>query len=158
CKRVLRPGAHLELCLLDLDLVNMGDRARRAVRGLKLRLRAKKSPDVDLKPLSDNMLKMLGRRGFEGLMRCVVTVPVVAPRQQVAEEKGGITDMVSRVGKWWYERCYECSGDEEQNVGGGSIWDDTQLLRECEARETGLKLLVAYAQKPARPKRRTISL
>ncbi|KAI4138759.1 MAG: hypothetical protein LQ341_004520 [Variospora aurantia] len=158
CKRVLRPGAHLELCLLDLDLVNMGDRARRAVRGLKLRLRAKKSPDVDLKPLSDNMLKMLGRRGFEGLMRCVVTVPVVAPRQQVAEEKGGITDMVSKVGRWWYERCYECNSDEEQNVGDGSIWDDTQLLRECETRETGLKLLVAYAQKPARPKRRTISL
>ncbi|KAL9011425.1 MAG: hypothetical protein Q9173_003725 [Seirophora scorigena] len=165
CKRVLRPGAHLELCLLDLDLVSMGDRARRAVRGLKLRLRAKKGVDVNLKPLSDNMLKMLGRRGFEGLMRCLVTVPVVAgategsTRAAAGEEQGSVTDMVSKVGRWWYERCYECNGDEEHgDAGGGRIWDDATLLRECEGRKTGLKLLVAYAQKPARPKRRTISL
>ncbi len=35
-KRVLRPGGYLEFSVLDMDLVNMGNRARRAVRGLKI--------------------------------------------------------------------------------------------------------------------------
>ncbi|TKA76867.1 hypothetical protein B0A49_04281 [Cryomyces minteri] len=75
CKRVLRPGGYLEVSVLDLDMLNMGNRARRAVRGLKMRMQ-EMDPNVSLKPASDNVQKMLGRRGFENLNRCVVGVPV----------------------------------------------------------------------------------
>ncbi|KAI4260579.1 MAG: hypothetical protein L6R42_003994 [Xanthoria sp. 1 TBL-2021] len=182
CKRVLRPGGYLEISILDLDMVNMGNRARRAVRGLKTRMQVARK-DVDLKPLSDNIQKMLGRRGFENLRRGMVTVPVAGvvgdSRSGSLEEERdtcfsdmlkdsspqgdeGITKMVSKVGRWWYSRCYESTlsgkdGDArvEEEI---SIWNDKALLKECEKRETGLKLLICYAQKPVVSKRRTISL
>ncbi|KAI4268091.1 MAG: hypothetical protein L6R38_007965 [Xanthoria sp. 2 TBL-2021] len=184
CKRVLRPGGYLEISILDLDMVNMGNRARRAVRGLKTRMQVARK-DVDLKPLSDNIQKMLGRRGFDNLRRGMVTVPVAGV---VGDSRSGsldeerdtcfsdmlkdsspqgdesITKMVSKVGRWWYSRCYESTllrdgegvvvADDDEN----SIWNDKALLRECEKRETGLKLLICYAQKPVVSKRRTISL
>src|SRR5204863_7075677 len=34
CKRVLRPGGYLEMTIMDLDMVNMGNRTRKAVRKL----------------------------------------------------------------------------------------------------------------------------
>lgn len=74
CKRVLRPGGYLELSVLDIDMLNMGNRARRAVRRLKMEMAAQE-PSVSLKPLSDTMQRLLGRRGFENLQRCVVGVP-----------------------------------------------------------------------------------
>ncbi|KAI4251413.1 MAG: hypothetical protein L6R42_008396, partial [Xanthoria sp. 1 TBL-2021] len=117
--------------------------------------------------------KMLGRRGFENLRRGMVTVPVAgvvgdSRSGSLDEERDtcfsdmlkdsspqgdeGITKMVSKVGRWWYSRCYEStlSGKEgdarmEEEI---SIWNDKALLRECEKRETGLKLLICYAQKP----------
>ncbi|KAL8866010.1 MAG: hypothetical protein Q9174_006555 [Haloplaca sp. 1 TL-2023] len=143
-----------------------------------------KQRDVSLKPASDNIQKMLGRRGFENLSRCMVTVPVAGLLSDSrkgsldAEDKSlgdmlkdhsvegdeGITKMVSRVGRWWYSRCYESqllAGQQQQEgeeIVEGSIWNDRQLLRECEGFETGLKLLLCYAQKPSLAKRRTISL
>ncbi|KAI4209911.1 MAG: hypothetical protein LQ351_007196 [Letrouitia transgressa] len=176
CKRVLRPGGFLEMSILDLDMVNMGNRARRAVRQLKERMQAAE-PQISLKPVSDNVQKMLGRRGFENLSRCMVTVPVaglisdsragsfdenersLGEMLKDASPQGdeGITKMISKVGRWWFTRCYELvvipKDDPEQ-----SIWTDKALLKECEKRETGLKLLICYAQKPLAPKRRTISL
>ena len=178
CKRVLRPGGFLEVSILDLDMVNMGNRCRRAVRGLKTKMQVKQR-DVSLKPASDNIQKMLGRRGFENLNRCMVTVPVAGLlndsrkgsldaedkslgemlKDHSAEGDEGITKMVSRVGRWWYSRCYESQllGQEAEEMEG-SIWNDRQLLKECEGFETGLKLLICYAQKPSLAKRRTISL
>lgn len=173
-KRVLQPGGYLELSILDLDMVNMGNRTRRAVRMLKVRMQVA-DPDVSLKPNSDNIQKMLGRRGFEDLKSCMVDVPVAghissSRAGSIDEEnkslgdmlkdsstKGdeSITKMVAKVGRWWYSKCYEMgveAGDDN------SIWSDRQLLRECEKRETGLKLLVAYAQKPSAVKRRTVSM
>lgn len=177
CKRVLRPGGYLEISVLDLDLVNMGNRARRAVRALKVKMQVAQS-NVSLKPLSDNIQKMLGRRGFENLNRCMVTVPVAGlisdSRAGSMDEKDlslgdmlkdpspqgdeSITRMVSRVGRWWYTRCYESDVRADAEDSDQSIWADRALLKECEKRETGLKLLICYAQKPLRPKRRTISL
>ncbi|KAI4098773.1 MAG: hypothetical protein LQ339_006273 [Xanthoria mediterranea] len=183
CKRVLRPGGYLEISILDLDMVNMGNRARRAVRGLKTRMQVARK-DVDLKPLSDNIQKMLGRRGFENLRRGMVTVPVAGVvgdsrsgsldedrdtcfsdmlKDSSPQGDEGITKMVSKVGRWWYSRCYESplalrEGDAGLEEEEDSIWHDTALLRECEKRETGLKLLICYAQKPVVSKRRTISL
>ncbi|KAF1991972.1 hypothetical protein K402DRAFT_75641 [Aulographum hederae CBS 113979] len=74
CKRVLRPGGYLEVAVLDIDLLNMGNRARRAVRALKLRMQDQ-DPAVCLKPASDTIQKLIGRRGFENMNRCVVGVP-----------------------------------------------------------------------------------
>ena len=75
CKRVLRPGGYLELSVLDMDMMNMGNRARRAVRDLKMRMQASDG-NVSLKPVSDTIQRLVGRRGFENLKSCVVGVPV----------------------------------------------------------------------------------
>lgn len=75
CKRVLRPGGYIEMSVLDLDMLNMGNRTRKAVRMLKERI-CLEHPEVSLKPASDNLQKLLGRRGFENLNRCKVGVPV----------------------------------------------------------------------------------
>lgn len=176
CKRVLRPGGFLEMSILDLDMVNMGNRARRAVRTLKLQMQVV-DPEVSLKPASDNIQKMLGRRGFENLNRCMVNVPIaghisdsragssderdlsLGDMLKDSSEQGdeGITKMVAKVGRWWYTRCYEKHVLPHEDMDR-SIWADKALLRECEKRETGLKLLICYAQKPLAPKRRTVSM
>jgi hypothetical protein len=73
-KRVLRPGGHLEVVALDIDMINMGTRGRRALRGLKTRMQ-QTDQDVSLGNLSDTLVRMIGRRGFEEVQRCVVGVP-----------------------------------------------------------------------------------
>ena len=190
CKRVLRPGGYLEMSILDIDMVNMGNRARRAVRALKVRMQVA-VPDVSLKPTSDELQKFLGRRGFENLNRCMVGVPVAgqvsdsrsnsfgeegverkslrdmlkeadAATQQGGTSSGANTEsgmgkMVPRVGRWWYSKCFETSVMSEDEPED-SIWADKALLRECEKRETGFKLLVCYAQKPLNQRRRTVSM
>ncbi|KAI9718656.1 MAG: hypothetical protein M1828_006591 [Chrysothrix sp. TS-e1954] len=174
CKRVLRPGGYFELSTLDLDLANMGSRARRALRALKTDMQTVR-PDVSLKPTSDNMQYLIGRRGFENLNRCIVGVPVAGvisdSREGSREEndldvsklvndesKEGdehITKMIARVGRWWYSHCYESI---LRRADKDSIWEDKALLRECEAMSTTFKLLICYAQKPTVAKRRTVSL
>ena len=74
-KRVLAPGGHLELMLLDLDIVNMGTNTRRAIREMKIKITNSDS-GISLKPISDNIQGILGRKGFANLNRCVVGVPV----------------------------------------------------------------------------------
>ncbi|KAI4127049.1 MAG: hypothetical protein LQ347_004762 [Umbilicaria vellea] len=199
CKRVLRPGGYLELSVLDIDMLNMGNRARRAVRALKLRMQAQ-DPNVSLQPASDSIQKLLGRRGFENLNRCMVGVPVAGMvsdsragsfdeeaggsladllRDESGKGDVGITKMVAKVGRWWYTRCYEMAvlqaetdAEAEQERRGeeegsererekemvGSIGADRALLKECERRETGFKLLICYAQKPVAARRRTVSV
>lgn len=51
-KRVLRPGGYIEFSVLDLDLVNMGNRARRAVRGLKMKMQ-EMDESISLRNISD---------------------------------------------------------------------------------------------------------
>ncbi|EHY58190.1 hypothetical protein ABEF92_005598 [Exophiala dermatitidis] len=75
CRRVLLPGGYLELVLLDLDIVNMGVQTRKAVRELKLRMTTADS-QISLRPIIDNVQGLLGARGFSGVSRCVVGVPV----------------------------------------------------------------------------------
>lgn len=75
CKRVLRPGGYLEMSLLDLDMVNMGIRTRRAVRRLKERISITNA-NISLKPVSDNIQRLLGTHGFDNLRRCTVKLPV----------------------------------------------------------------------------------
>ncbi|MCJ1292387.1 hypothetical protein MMC34_003937 [Xylographa carneopallida] len=176
CKRVLRPGGYLEMCILDMDLVNMGNRARRAMRGLKVRVQIA-DPAVSLSPTSDNVQKMLGRRGFENLNRCVVGVPVAGSlthsptgsldarhtslgellRDPTAGGEAPITKMVAKVGRWWWSRCYERSVVADDDAEG-SIWNDGALLKECEKKDTGFRLVICYAQKPVNARRRTVSV
>jgi SAM-dependent methyltransferase len=204
CKRVLRPGGHLEFSVLDLDLLNMGNRARRAIRGLKVKMQVA-DEHISLRNISDEIMASLGRKGFAECNRCFVGVPV-AGRLVNAEEVGspeagkrkgsivsaakkeksevqfsdllnkhsssdstadGITDMVARVGRWWYSRCYESSVLPEAGEPGAapsgnllenSIWRDESLIRECEKRGTSFRLLIGYAQKPEVGVRRTVSV
>ncbi|PYI21935.1 hypothetical protein BO99DRAFT_327212 [Aspergillus violaceofuscus CBS 115571] len=75
CKRVLRAGGYLEMSILDRDMVNMGNRTRRALRTLKERTYVS-DPDISLKPASDSIQKLLGMYGFDNLRRCMVRIPV----------------------------------------------------------------------------------
>jgi SAM-dependent methyltransferase len=215
CKRVLRPGGFLELSVLDLDLVNMGNRARRAVRGLKVKMQVA-DEDVSLRNISDEIMGLIGKKGFTECNRCFVGVPVAgtlpSPEQTDAaaskKRKGStassttkptgaatkatwkpkpevsfsdllntrassestdntITDMVARVGRWWYSRCYESlvlpeAGEPDAANSGdllrSSIWRDESLIKECEKRGTSFRLLIGYAQKPIVGVRRTVSV
>jgi hypothetical protein len=195
CKRVLRPGGHLEVSVLDIDMLNMGTHTRRAVRNLKVQIQTEDS-NVSLKPISDTVQRLLGRRGFENLNRCVVGVPAAgkipssrdgstmqspepgsastttqsndgfgAPtpsfsdllHDQTGNGDEGITQMVAKVARWWYSRCYESlilpNGDISK-----SVWTDDTMLKECEQRGTSLRLMVCFAQKPECVVRRTISV
>ena len=135
-KRVLRPGGYLELTVLDMDPVNMGNVARRAVRGLKVSMQAS-NPDISLAPAGDGIQKMLGRKGFENMSRCVVGIPVVegfgdnrpsdchntkqtntgselrdfdfgtSGQDRASLDDTSIFKMVGSVGRWWWARCFE---------------------------------------------------
>ena len=166
-KRVLRPGGYLEMSMLDIDMINMGSLTRRALRALKER-KQMASREVSLKPLSDNIQKMLGKKAFDNIYRVQPIVPVaghvnssraesfdsasgkqlpVKPRSE--RVSGDIAKNLAKVGRWWFSSCYEAGVR-------GSIWNDKALLAECEARETGFRFLLCYAQKPVH-KRRTRS-
>ncbi|PLB55859.1 hypothetical protein P170DRAFT_396592 [Aspergillus steynii IBT 23096] len=217
CKRVLRPGGYIEMSVLDLDMVNMGIRTRKAVRQLKERTYLT-DPNISLKPASDSIQRMLGQHGFDSLRRCVVRIPTAGiivrssasssstsssnpstmatnttpftvfsgpstssvSAQSKAHGKSSSNDtdlslgdllsdpspspandesirkIVAKVGRWWYTRCYEIpvlpNGDADL-----SIWADRKVLRECQKRGTGFRLLIAYSQKPSE-KRRTASV
>lgn len=212
-KRVLRPGGFLEFSVLDMDLVNMGNRARRAVRGLKMRMQVA-NDNTSLRNISDEIMAGIGRKGFVECNRCIVGVPVAGelpslddaksttskrknssasasnmnmdnlaapkgPKPEVSfsdllnissssdSTDNGITDMVARVGRWWYSRCYESlvlpeAGEPGAATSGNllesSIWRDESLVNECEKRGTSFKLLIGYAQKPTIGVRRTVSV
>ncbi|KAF2858546.1 hypothetical protein K470DRAFT_259725 [Piedraia hortae CBS 480.64] len=140
CKRVLRPGGHLEVSVLDMDLSSAGPLARRDVRNLKMRLQSLDST-ISLRNLSDLMIRLMAKNGLENLQRCFVGVPVAG--------KGEMEKTMSRVGQWWYSTCYE---------RWESIWRHQNLLEECEAQGTSFRLMIAYAQKPVEAKRRTASV
>lgn len=160
CTRVLQPDGHMEICTIDLDLANMGNRARRTVRELKTKIHSTR-PEVCLKPVSDNIQLHLGQCGFQKLSRCYIGIPAAGPvtesrssadektrgfgeliKDKSAHDDQGIAKMVSKVGRWWYAQCYE-QGDSRQ-----SVWTDERLLEECEQLHTAFKLLICYAQKP----------
>lgn len=169
-RRVLKPGGFIELSILDVDLNNMGNRGRRTVRHLKERIN-EKTPDTSLGSTADLIVRLLGKVGFTTIKAARVGVPVAstATRSNGKADKGkskaaadqpslsemmsdnspladeGITKMVSRVGRWWYTRCYE---NAAENTSGKSIWSDKSLLSESEELGTSLKLMVCCARAP----------
>ncbi|KFY80647.1 hypothetical protein V499_00538 [Pseudogymnoascus sp. VKM F-103] len=182
-KRVLKPSGYLEMSILDLDMMNMGPKTRRAVRKLKIGISAR-NPEVNLVSMADTVLRLTGKRGFTDLKSCNVGVPVasVVPntssdgtpassdggskkdvsladlmKDSSAQGDEGITKMVAKVGRWWFSRCYE-SDTLAPSTNGQSIFADGKVIEEAERWETNFKLLVAYAQKPEVPRRRTASV
>ncbi|CAJ2507936.1 Uu.00g091220.m01.CDS01 [Anthostomella pinea] len=161
-RRVLKPGGFIELAILDVDLNNMGNRTRRSVRRLKERVTTR-NPDLNLSSTADLILRLLGKKGFVDIKNCRVGVPVASSithsssvdgkkdERSLAEmmsdetEKGdeNITKMVSKVGRWWYNRCYEVPTGMPK-----SIWNNRALLAECEEWGTSLKLMVCHARMP----------
>ncbi|KAF4992778.1 hypothetical protein FGRMN_6931 [Fusarium graminum] len=168
-RRVLKPGGFIELSILDVDLNNMGNRGRRTIRRLKERINDK-TPDTSLGSTADLIVRLLGKVGFTTIKAARVGVPVASSvtrseskGKSTAEKKKdqpslsemmsdnspladeGITKMVSRVGRWWYTRCYE---NAAESPSGKSIWSDKSLLSESEELGTSLKLMVCCARAP----------
>ena len=177
-KRVLKPGGYLELAVLDLDMLNMGNRARRAVRNLKVQMQAV-NPTTELSRASDTVLKLVGKRGFRDVKSCNVGIPVASrvPATSVSSTEEvslasmlqdestaadvGITKMVAKVGRWWFTRCYESLAQGSDALPSdvvSSLFHDHALLTECEMWNSSFKLVVAYAQKPVQGRRRTNSV
>jgi SAM-dependent methyltransferase len=75
CKRVLEPGGHLEFTVLDINLVNMGNRAQKAVQGLKGKIQSI-DKQVSLRNISDEITASLSGSGFINYKRCLIGVPV----------------------------------------------------------------------------------
>lgn len=134
-KRVLKPAGYLEMSILDLDMMNMGPKTRRAVRSLKVGT-SRRDPEISLASTADTMLRLVGKRGFADLKSCNVGVPVASVvtrtssvgssggggvelkkelsladlmKDSSAEGDEGITKMVAKVGRWWFSQCYESS-------------------------------------------------
>jgi SAM-dependent methyltransferase len=74
-KRVLQPDGYLEFSVLDIDLINMGNRARYAVRALKTQIQTA-NEDTSLRNVSDEIIVGLGRKGFSDCQTCTVGIPV----------------------------------------------------------------------------------
>lgn len=167
-RRVLRPGGYIELSILDVDLNNMGGCGRRTVRRLKERIH-EQAPRTSLASAADLVVRLLGQAGFTHVKAARVGVPVAssitrrgaggraaqagAPsledmmRDDGAVADESITHVVTRVGRWWYSRCYERAAAPEPGRG---MWSDKALLSECEALGTSLKLMVCCARAPDR--------
>lgn len=172
-RRVLKPGGYIELAILDLDLNNMGNRGRRKIRQLKESIH-EASPDSSLGSAADIILRFLGNGGFSSIKAAKVGVPVASSiTQSDVKDKGAessnrpknppslsdmmkdtspaadanITKMVTRVGRWWYTRCYESAASSLARQG---IWADKALIRECQDMGTSLKLTVCCARAPKR--------
>ncbi|PHH88709.1 hypothetical protein CDD83_7182 [Cordyceps sp. RAO-2017] len=172
-RRVLRTGGHIELSVLDADLNSMGNQARRTVRWLKERIHGE-AAGVNLASTADVMLRLLGQAGFSSVKAARVGVPVASSitrpeAQRRSDSKGtgqreaaslaemmrdkspmadeSINKLVTRVGRWWYTRCYENAAGSSAEK---SIWCNKALLSECEELGTSLKLMVCCARAPNR--------
>jgi ubiquinone/menaquinone biosynthesis C-methylase UbiE len=172
-RRVLKPGGYLELSILDVDLNNMGNRGRRTIRQLKERINETSSEtnlsstaDLIVRLLGKSGFSTIkaarvgvpvassitssddnvqGKSSAENKKKKPKDQPSLAEmmRDLSPNADEGITNMVSRVGRWWYSRCYENSANHPSEK---SIWNDKALLRECEELGTSLKLMVCCAR------------
>ncbi|KAG5967430.1 hypothetical protein E4U56_000884 [Claviceps arundinis] len=174
-RRVLRPGGYMELSILDFDFNDMGSRGQRSVRHLREKIQLQ-NPDMNIASTASLITRLLGNVGYADIKTARIGVPVAGPllhtgsqKRQINSElcKGNhvpglaaemrhdeslqtdddITKIVSRVGRWWYSRCYEDAAGLPQDK---SIWNDRSLLSECEQFRTSIKLTVCSARAPDR--------
>ena len=177
CKRVLQYGGHLEVTMLDADLMSVGTRTQRAVDLVKAIMQRENSSEAAAaRPASEKVLRILARKGFEDINKCFLGLPAVgkvdsrcetdgtaapaagpgtaAPdkeREQSPDDPEAISEVISKVGRWWYSRCYEGVITANGEHMGRSMWADRALLRECKKRRTNFRMLVCCARK-ARPR------
>ncbi|KAI5808655.1 hypothetical protein DFH27DRAFT_478022, partial [Peziza echinospora] len=123
------------------------------------------------RPMSERVTRLL-EKGFEDVNQCIVRLPVIGHIDgsiskgslpgsfdaTATANKGmplkiessdlNVTDVVSKVGRYWYTRTYErvMTGEKGESMGR-SMWMDKGLLRECSKKKTGARMLVAYARK-----------
>ncbi len=108
-RRVLKPGGYLELSVLGLDLHNMGNRTRRAIRHLKEQIHTQR-PDMHLGSAADVILRILGARGFTDVKSCRVGVPVAGLIRQAKRDPS--------------------AGDAKQSLAGEKPKKDQRSLAE----------------------------
>ena len=137
CKRVLRPGGYLEVAVLDLDLMNMGNKARKAVRGLKTRMQ-QSDCNISLRNLSDTLVSLIGRRGFEEIQRCIVGVPAAGhiPRSQ---------DISSHSSSASGKRVWQREDRDSQEFSFADLLEDARVSQVASGRnnDEGITKMVA---------------
>lgn len=176
-RRVLKPGGFIELSILDVDLNHMGTRGRRAVRHLKERIH-ERAPETFLMPVSDLLIRQLGRKGFDEIKSCRLGVPVanLVSRSSSSEAGAKRTSVggTRRSGTHKDERSLpelinddssvadDCITKMVAKVGrwwytrcyesaaasNPSMWNDKALLAECEEWGSSFKLMVCHARVP----------
>ena len=153
CRRVLEPGGYLETTVLDIDLLgDAGPKARNAVTVAKTILARENPPPYyptrqPQQPQSARVLKLLQKRGFTGLNKCFIALPIVSSTPIPPDADSVNPGVLARVARWWYTRCYERLITSQGEVMGRSMWNERGLLAECAERGTKLRMLVAYVKK-----------
>jgi hypothetical protein len=140
--------------------MNVGSRAQRAVDLVKaIMQRENESSSSPGKPASEKVLRILAKKGFEDINKCFLGLPAVgkvdsrSEREQRAREPSpddpdSISEVISKVSRWWYSRCYEGVITSQGEHMGRSMWADKGLLRECKKKRTNFRMLVCCARKP----------
>jgi len=140
--------------------MNGGSRAQRAVDLVKaIMQRENESSSSPGKPASEKVLRILAKKGFEDINKCFLGLPAVgkvdsrSEREQGAREPSpddpdSISEVISKVSRWWYSRCYEGVITSQGEHMGRSMWADKGLLRECKKKRTNFRMLVCCARKP----------
>lgn len=118
-KRTLRSGGYLEMSTIDIDLMNMGSKARKAIKDLKVQLH-QRDESLSLWNQGDAFLKLLGRRGFESIQRCVVALPAAG---RAYKSQDSTRSSSSRPGSEAHTMCLH---DMDKEVEGPGLAD---LLR-----------------------------
>lgn len=108
--RVLRPGEYIEINVLDIDLVDMGNLGRRALHDVNERLSAA-NDSISLRNISGEVLSGIARQNFVEHNCCVVGLAVAGKLNEVSfsdllgtivssgSTNNGITEMVARAGR-----------------------------------------------------------
>lgn len=179
-RRVLKPGGHIELAILDVDLNNMGNCGRRTIRQLKEKLHDAE-PKTHIASAADLIVRLLNNNGFTGVKAARVGVPVAssiarsgsnsshrksssdkAAKKAAKEPPPSLSDMMrdtsptadasitKMVARVGRWWYTRCYEKLGGTSSPKSIWDDKALLQECEQLGTSLKLTVCYARAPNR--------
>lgn len=97
-------------------------------------------PNITGRPSAQTKSKDKGKKDDRSLAE------MMSDESPVADEN--ITKMVSKVGRWWYNRCYESAAVNAGSSNSDSMWNDRALMAECEEWGTSLKLMVCHARVP----------
>lgn len=144
-KRVLRPGGHLEVVALDIDMINMGTRGRRALRGLKTRIQ-QGDQDVSLGNLSDTLVRMIGRRGFEEVQRCVVGVPAAGRIPRSDDVRSSSCSSTSTSGIPHKSNSTNAQQRQDEDVSFANLLQknrQSQIVEPGRANDEGITKMVA---------------